>query len=159
MVILKEITETSWLVLSDKEKERIGLLSAAPTGVYSFLSKDGKHTFENKQKVADFFAENIFDQVVQAEDADKQQNFIKGYPISYPDPVEADIDSPLPLFKKTRQSSVHHCAGYYCLRFPKGWIHSYCPKLSTVEKYEHAGPFKTNTEMKAHLSALRRNDK
>lgn len=159
MVILKEITENSWLVLTDEEKEKIGLLSSTPNGNFTLLSKEGRLQFENKSKVLDFFEENVFDRVVISEGGEEQEYFVGGYPIDYQLPVEADIKSELPLFKKTKTSKVHHCAGYYCLKFPKGWIHSFCPKLSTVEKYEYAGPFKTKTEMKAHLSALKRNDK
>ena len=159
MVILKEITENSWLVLSDEEQERIGLLSSTPKGIYSLLSKDGRIEFQDRKEVLDFFEENVFDRVQVPECGQEQEFFIKGYPIDYKNPIEADIDSELPLFKKTKTSRVHHCAGYYCLKFPKGWIHSFCPKLSTIEKYEYAGPFMTKTEMKAHLSALKRNDK
>lgn len=159
MVILKEITENSWLVLSDKEKERIGLLSSTPNGSYTLLSKDGRVNFEDRSLVINFFEEDVFDRVIIPDGGPEQEFFIKGYPINYDGPVEADIESELPLFKKTKTSKVHHCAGYYCLKFPKGWIHAFCPKLSTVEKYEFAGPFMTQTEMKAHLSALKRNDK
>lgn len=159
MVILKEITEHSWIVLTDEEKEKIGLLSATPNGTFTLLSKEGKVQFENREKVLSFFEEDVFHRVVSANENKDQQSFIKSFPIDYATPVEADFASDLPLFKKTKSSKVHFCAGYYCLKFPRGWIHSFCPKFSTVEKYEYAGPFKTKTEMKAHLSILRRNDK
>lgn len=162
MVLLKEITEKSWIVLTDNEQERIGLLSCNPNG-FTLISRDGKVSFASEQDVKDFFEEDIFQNIVQPTmAAEAKEYFIKGYPVDFDGPFEADpaeIDNNLPLFTKTKSSKVYHCAGYYCILFPKGWTHSFCPKLSTLDKYKYTGPFKTEMEMKAHLSTLKQNDK
>ena len=49
-----------------------------------------------------------------------------------------------------------YAAGYYIIKFDKGWVRSFCPKLVTLEKYEHKGPFKTELEMRAELSNVNR---
>ena len=54
-----------------------------------------------------------------------------------------DVKSKLPLFTKSEKSKSLYCAGYYTIRFEKGWVKSFCPKLITVERYEYRGPFKT----------------
>jgi hypothetical protein len=50
-----------------------------------------------------------------------------------------------------------YCAGYYIIRFDKGWVKSFCPKLITIERYENRGPFKTEFEMKQVLSNVKSN--
>ena len=56
-----------------------------------------------------------------------------------------------PLFSKSNNPKSLYCAGYYCIRFEKGWVKSFCPKLITLERYEYRGPFKTDIEMRLEL--------
>ena len=161
MVILKEITEKSWLVLSEGEQERIGLLSSNPSG-FVLLAKDGKVNFATEEEVREFFEEDIFDKIITPTIQQEKEFFVKGFPVDFDNPFEADAEdevSDLPLFTKTKASKVYHCAGYYCIKFPRGWIHSFCPKLATLDKYQYVGPFRTKMEMKSHLSMLKKNDK
>ena len=160
MVIqLKEITDNSWLVMTEKEQEKIGLLSGNRMGEYTLLSKDGKVNFASEQEVREFFEEDIFNNVVVTPLAIATETTIKGYPVDFDTPFVADEEdkiSELPLFTKTKTSKVYHCAGYYCIKFPKGWTQSFSPKLSTLKKYEYIGPFKTEMEMKTNLSILKK---
>lgn len=158
MVILKEITDNSWLILSEDDQERIGLLSSNPNG-FVLLARDGKVNFATKQDVEEFFEEDVFSKIIQPVVVQQKEYFIKGYPVDFDNPFEPELDSELPLFTKTKNSKVYHCAGYYCILFPKGWTHSFCPKQATLDKYQYVGPFKTEMEMKSHLSMLKQNDK
>lgn len=63
-----------------------------------------------------------------------------------------DIKRKLPLFTKSDKSKSVYCAGYYIIKFNKGWVKSYCPKLITIERYESKGPFRTELEMRQQLS-------
>jgi len=63
-----------------------------------------------------------------------------------------DVVKKLPLFTKSEKSKSLYCAGFYIIRFEKGWVKSFCPKLITVERYPYQGPFKTNLEMRTALS-------
>jgi len=44
-----------------------------------------------------------------------------------------------------------YCAGYYIIKFDKGWVRSFCPKLVTLESYDYKGPFKTEFTMREEL--------
>ena len=65
-------------------------------------------------------------------------------------------------FKKTDKyedancylSKSLYCAGYYTIKFEKGWVKSFCPKLITVERYQYCGPFKAELEMRTELSRV-----
>jgi hypothetical protein len=63
-----------------------------------------------------------------------------------------NVQKRLPLFTKSPESKSIYCAGYYIIKFDKGWVKSLCPKLITIERYESKGPFKTELEMKQVLS-------
>jgi len=62
-----------------------------------------------------------------------------------------DVKRKLPLFTKSIKSKSLYCAGYYIIKFNKGWVKSFCPKLITLERYNYQGPYKTNFEMKNAL--------
>ena len=65
-----------------------------------------------------------------------------------------DIKRRLPLFTKSDKSKSLYCAGYYTIKFEKGWVKSFCPKLITLERYDYRGPFKTELEMRTELSRV-----
>lgn len=157
-VKLKPITETSWLVLGDTDETRIGLLTEI-RDEYVLMAQGEKKKFLSRKEVNKYFEENVFDNVVEtvAEEPVQKDYYINGYPVDFDSPNEVIIKgNKLPLFSKKATSDVYYSAGYYCLHFPKNWMPAYCPKLSTLETYEYAGPFKSEMEMKSNLVKLRK---
>ena len=46
-----------------------------------------------------------------------------------------NVQKKLPLLQKSKKSKSLYCAGYYyIIKFDKGWVRSFCPKLVTLEK-------------------------
>lgn len=157
-VKLKPITETSWLVLGDTDDTRIGLLTEIRDN-YVLMAQGEKTQFLNRKEVNKFFKEDVFENVVQTEAVEdvKKDYFINGYPVDFDSPNEVILKgNKLPLFSKKATSEVYYSAGYYCLHFPKNWMPAFCPKLSTLETYEYAGPFKSELEMRSNLTKLRK---
>jgi hypothetical protein len=60
------------------------------------------------------------------------------------------------LFTKSNASKSVYCAGYYAIKFDKGWVKSFCPKLITIQRYENRGPFRTELELKQELVNVNR---
>lgn len=157
-VKLKTITETSWLVIGDTEDIRIGLLTEARDR-YVLMVKGEKKQFLNRKEVNGYFKEDIFRNTSNIEESTdiKKDYYVSGYPVDFDNPHEVILKgNTLPLFSKKSTSDVYYSAGYYCLHFPKNWMPAYCPKLSTLENYKYAGPFKSEVEMRAHLVKLRK---
>lgn len=157
-VKLKPITETSWLVLGDTDETRIGLLTEI-RDKYVLMAQGEKKSFLSRKEVNTYFEENIFDNVAEPTvEAEVQKDYyINGYPVDFDGPNEVIIKgNKLPLFSKKATSDVYYSAGHYCLNFPKNWMPAFCPKLSTLETYEFAGPFKTEMEMRSNLVKLRK---
>lgn len=157
-VKLKTITETSWLVIGDTEDTRIGLLTEA-RDKYVLMVKGEKRQFLNRREVNKYFMEDIFSNIASTDEPGdiKKDYFVNGYPVDFDNPHEVILKgNSLPLFSKKLASNIYYSAGHYCLNFPKNWMPAYCPKLSTLENYEYAGPFKSEIEMRTQLVKLRR---
>jgi hypothetical protein len=137
-----------WIV--EKDKERIGTLSWDEDR-YVFSSTEETSFFNNKNEVKKKFGIEIhWDEPTPPTEQDKE---VHGFPTSVvPFNSMYDVQRKLPLFTKSEKSKSLYAAGYYIIRFEKGWVKSFCPKLITVERYDFKGPFKTSIEMKQELS-------
>ena len=69
-----------------------------------------------------------------------------------------DIRRKIPVFTKTPKSRTLHAAGFYIIHFEHGWVHSFCPKVSTLDLNEHQGPFKDKLEMRERLRKVHASD-
>lgn len=69
-----------------------------------------------------------------------------------------DVKKKLPLYAKSDKSKSRYCAGYYTIKFRKGWVKSYCPKLITLDRYPFHGPFKSELDMKSMLNTIKKNE-
>jgi len=145
----KEIVKDKfWIVENDGV--RVGTLSISEDQ-YMLSSKDGTRFFKNtKQLQKNFDARINWTELEITEVVSKEVN---GFATSCtPYNSMFDVKRKLPLFTKSEKSKSLYCAGYYIIRFDKGWVKSFCPKLITVERYETKGPFKTELEMRQELS-------
>lgn len=149
------IPNKEWIIKAGNQK--VGSISRVKKG-YVFL-KNGYHislkTFEEiVQKIGVTALDNSFQKV--------KEEFLEGKtPTIYDFPCNSapfnpvyNIQKKLPLFSKSNKSKCQYCAGYYVIKFRKGWVKSFCPKLITLERYKYCGPFKTENEMKLMLNNL-----
>ena len=93
IIQLKEITDDSWLVITEKEQEKIGLLSTSRNGSFTLLPKGGKVNFEDKDEVTTFLAEDIFANVLTTKIVQDEKFYVKGYPVDFDHPYEADSEA------------------------------------------------------------------
>lgn len=144
-----------WIVENDNE--RIGTLSWNDDR-YMFSSKIETCFFDNKKQMKKKFGVDIVwseqENVMNVLDKDL---LVYGFPCSVnPYNTMYDVKRKLPLFTKSDKSKSAYCAGYYIIKFDKGWVKSFCPKLITIERYDYKGPFKTDLEMRQELSRVNR---
>jgi hypothetical protein len=144
-----------WIVEQDENK--VGVLKLNEQRKYIFSSKDTVTVFDNKKKLFETFGTGFFVAKTKKVDAVPEDKEIHGYPTSAaPYNPMFDVKRHLPLFTKSNKSKSVYCAGYYIIKFDKGWVKSFCPKLITVERYQYEGPFKTELEMKQRLNNANR---
>ena len=142
-----------WIVEDNGEK--IGTMSWNDDR-YMFSSSAETCFFDNTKQMKKKFGVDIVW-------SDKESNTnsaaldVNGFPTSVsPFNSMFDVKRKLPLFTKSEKSKSLYCAGYYIIKFDKGWVKSFCPKLITVERYKYQGPFKTDLEMRQELSRANR---
>lgn len=146
----KEILKNKfWIV--ESEGERVGTLSVSEDKQYMLSDTSGTRFFSNlKQLKNNFDSEISWTTVKEDVVIDKE---VHGFPASCtPYNPMFDVKQKLALFTKSPKSKSLYCAGYYIIKFDKGWVKSFCPKLITVERYETKGPFKSEIEMRQALS-------
>jgi hypothetical protein len=140
-----------WII--ENNEERIGTMSWNDDR-YMFSSQVETCFFDNKRQMKQRFgADIIWNDVTPNKEVDTESAYmVHGFPTSVrPHNTVFDIKRKLPLFTKSDSSKSSYCAGYYIIRFEKGWVKSFCPKLITIERYESKGPFKSEMEMRLEL--------
>jgi hypothetical protein len=143
-----------WIV--EQNGEKIGTLSKKENNRFVLSSKDGSSFFGKKEEIIKAFGKDFFQAKIKTTMSNEVVRDVYSYPTScHPYNPMFNVQKKLPLFTKSPDSKSLYCAGYYVIRFDKGWVKSFCPKLITIERYENKGPFKTELEMKQVLSNAR----
>jgi hypothetical protein len=144
------IPNKEWIL--EKDKEKIGSIAKSKKG-YSFLRKGHNIVFKNLKQIEEELGIDLLEKKVPKFEIEPASYTIYEYPCSSKpfEPVY-NVKKKLPLFAKSLKSKSQYCAGYYVIKFRKGWVKSFCPKLITLQRYQFQGPFKTELEMKQRLS-------
>lgn len=146
---MKKISDGAWVLhqggspvgFIHQEGKKYRLLTTEDNTEYDSL-EDIKKSIGGK--VSDLIAQESDDGEAEAVSA------IDGFPVKHANiTVERGGDRPVYLRGKTQ-----HGAGYWCIKFSKRWVPSFCPLLKTIEQYESMGPYKNRFEMMANLSTL-----
>lgn len=147
------IPNKEWIVEDNGQK--IGSISKKKKG-YDFLKKGKRWEFNTLEEVKTELGLTVLDGGFSKKITSDNTNYlIYDYPCSSkPFSPLYNIKKKLPLFAKSLKSQSLYCAGYYVIKFRKGWVKSFCPKLITLERYPFHGPFKYEQDMKNMLNIL-----
>jgi hypothetical protein len=142
------IKDKFWIV--ERDGNKVGTISVDDER-FMFSDKNGVKYFDNKKQLEKKLGKTVFERNDDVE-AEVEQ-IVHGYPTSAtPYNAMFNVKQGLPLFTKSAKSSSLYCAGYYIIRFDKGWVKSFCPKLITLERYNFKGPFKDSVTMRQELA-------
>ena len=146
------IDDKFWIV--EEQGTRVGTLRKNEDK-FILSNEQGIKVYANKKSITNEFGKDFFVAKILKEADNALPNEVQGFSSSTkPHNAMYDIQKKLPLFTKSSDSKSLYCAGYYVIRFEKGWVKSFCPKLITLQRYEYKGPFKTDLEMKQVLSRV-----
>lgn len=149
----KPIIDEKFWIVEGSDGVRIGTLRKNEENRFVLSSKGGVKVYKDKKSVSKDFGNDFFVAKIVKEADDANELEVHGFPTSLkPHNSMFDIKRRLPLFTKSSDSKSLYCAGYYVIRFNKGWVKSFCPKMITLQRYDYKGPFKTELEMKQVLS-------
>lgn len=148
----KPIIEGKYWIIEDNGV-KVGILQKNEFNKFVLSSKTGSNCYNKKEELTKQFGSDFFQKITISKIQDPIEHEVHGFPTSCkPFNPMFNVQKRLPLFTKSKQSKSIYCAGYYLIRFDKGWVKSFCPKLITVERYEYQGPFKTELEQKAVMA-------
>ena len=140
-----------WIVENNGEK--FATLRKNEDQRFVLSNEEGVVFFKNKKHIENEFGVDFFLPFEFKKDKTTDDFVVHGFPTSCrPFNKMYDIQRKIPLFTKSKDSKSLYSAGYYIIRFNKGWVKSFCPKLITLQRYDYKGPFKTELEMKQTLS-------
>jgi hypothetical protein len=140
-----------WIV--EKDGNRFATLRKNEDDRFVLSNESGVKIYPSKESLTKQFGKDFFIAKIVKESRDSEENEVHGFPTSVkPHNAMFDIQRKLPLFTKSGDSKSLYCSGYYVIRFDKGWVKSFCPKLITLQRYEYKGPFKTELEMRQVLA-------
>ena len=145
------IPNKSWLL--ERDGRKVGTLNKERSS-YSILKNGNKIAIGTVKDVKEKLGIVFFD-VVKPVKSETKEYAVYDFPCgSKPFGSVYDIRKRLPIYAKSTKSKSQYCAGYYVIKFRKGWVKSFCPKLITLDRYPFHGPFKTEVEMKQMLTTL-----
>lgn len=145
------IADKFWIVEQDGNK--VATLRKNDDDRFVMSNESGIKIYETKESLTKEFGKKFFTVKIVKEADHSLPNEVHGFPTSTtPHNPLYDVKRKLPLFTKSEDSKSLYCAGYYTIKFDKGWVKSFCPKLITLQRYAYNGPFKTELEMKQVLA-------
>jgi hypothetical protein len=145
-----------WIIEQDGEK--VATLHKKENNKFVLSSTTGEVMFNKKDDLVKQFGNGFFLSNDKVKVTTLEPKECHGYPtVCKPYNSMYDVRRKLPLFTKSNASKSLYCAGYYIIKFNKGWVKSFCPKAITIERYPFKGPFKNEIEMKAILSNAKSN--
>ena len=146
----KEIVKNKFWIVQDKG-QNIGTISFNDEQ-YMLSDASGSRFFTDTNDLEKTLQTSVSWQQLEIKES-KPTKEVNTFPTStHPYNSMFDVKRKLPLFTKSKKSKSLYCAGYYIIKFEKGWVRSYCPKLLTLERYPFKGPFRTILEMKTELA-------
>tara|TARA_E500000318_G_scaffold13458_2_gene12655 strand:- start:134 stop:637 length:504 start_codon:yes stop_codon:yes gene_type:complete len=137
-----------WII--EHNGSRIGTIQRHDQNQFIVTGTDSSIANLTLAEVEDKF--DLFEPIneVEPQSSDK---IVYGYPAKHtPYNAVFDVKHQLPLYSKSPNSDNMYAAGYYCVKFPKGWVKGFCPKLATIQGNEFRGPFKTVIEQRKVFS-------
>lgn len=151
------VPDKEWLVTENQYK--LGSISKSKKGYY-FLRQGKAIQFKSLAEAKEKLGIVLFEESVKKTKKSVSDGYlIYDFPCSSKpyEPVY-NIKKKLPLFAKSAKSKSQYCAGYYIIKFRKGWVKSFCPKLITLDRYPYYGPFKTEMDMKNQLNKINKHE-
>ena len=148
---LKKITENSWI--ANANGTPIAFINKCEHD-FLFVTDESKQRFPDLPAIEKFLGGKLTEQIVEASAGLEGEiaGDINGFPIKHQNIVVED-EGVRPVYLRGK---TQHVAGYWCIRFSKRWVPSFCPLLRTIEQYQSAGPFKDRLGMMSELTALNR---
>lgn len=149
-----EVIPDKFWITYDANGNKTGTMKISPEDGFYF------HYFSDGSESLAYFIDDIhemFEFEGKPELSSWHQKHVFGYPIGDFETFKIQEKDNLPCFTKTATSKIYFAAGHYGINFDNGgWMDSFCPKVSTLRKYQYIGPFKTELDVNLAIQRKKR---
>lgn len=154
MKIAKSIIKNKFWVV-EQDGEQVATIQSYPDGV-SYVQDNNREKFGSVKLLKTKHNISFSNDKVKKRAPTVFE--VSGYPCdTRPYNALFNLSKKLPVFTKTAASKSFYCAGHYLIKFAADYVHTFCPKLITLNRYEFLGPFVTKQEMREVAKSLKEN--
>lgn len=142
MIVAKPVVDNQFWILREDDR-KVGNITATDDG-YAVKIENNTTKFKNISMIAQ---RGIVFEAVGNKKPKTDLSRVHGFPAAgrVYNPTW-DVRQGLPLYTKTRKSKSWFCGGWYRIKQHRTWEVVLCPKLITVQRYPHQGPFYTQDQ-------------
>ena len=152
MITAKSIVKDTFWAL-EQDGKHVGILRKLVDDLFLVSSQNGEQVFRKKDELEAIGLEFFENADITPTISSAAGMSVRGFPTNcLPFNPVYNIQTKLPMFTKSEKSKSVYCAGHYIIKFDKGWVKSFCPKLITIDRYPYKGPFKTEHELKQEIA-------
>lgn len=152
-ITLRVLTDNSWLAWQGDTRQALVVQTADKL---LWVTAQGAREFQDQNHLEQ--AMNIELEVLEPQQEqvqDLEQQIVQGFPVKHWPVFNVSTTTPI-TYTKTATSKTAYAAGYWAFLFAAGWTGSWCPKLQTLQDYQHIGPFTSKLEMQTAINAKNR---
>lgn len=151
LIAKQVIKDKFWVV--EHDGQQVATIQTTPEGV-TFVYKEQRENFVSIKLLS-----NKYNITIAKEHSKRRPEIshdVYGFPCDgKPHNLLLNIAKRLPVYSKTPKSKSYYCAGHYLIKINTEYIHAYCPKLITLNRYEFIGPFLTKSAAKTYLKDMK----
>ena len=152
MKIAKSIVKNKFWVV-EQDGEQVATIQSCPGGV-SYVQDNTREKFATVNLLKT--KHNISFSNERSKKRTVNSFEVSGYPCdARPFNALFNLSKKLPVYTKSASSKSFYCAGHYLIKFAADYVHTFCPKLITLNRYEFLGPFVSKQEMKEVAKSLK----
>lgn len=137
-----ELLKNEFWIVTDND-DLVGTVSVEEDRLF-YTGKGGRGFFDNAMQLQNAMGVDIEN---SKKAVDQELLEVEGFPtVAVPGSVYYDVHKKIYFYTKSSSSSCLYAAGYFLTKKENRDVVLFCPKLTTLEKYEYIGPFKTPDE-------------
>jgi hypothetical protein len=151
VLIAKPVVKNKFWILEDSGQKVATIQAVDEGGSVALVFGTKRELFASFKMLKNKY--NI--QIAQSEHKKKHLPEVHGFPVqgrAYN--AVYDLQQRIPIYTKDNKSKCFFCAGYYWIFQNNEWSQSFCPKLITVKRYQHIGPFHSEQELQENQPCL-----
>lgn len=134
----KPLTESAF-ILSTNDGERFGILLKKQNEI-QLVTSDNINIFTDISDLENLLGSEIhFSSPVSH--VESKNTEVNGYPVKHEEVFEVETGN-ITTYKSSPNSKTKWVPGWWGIRFTRGYIAFFCPKLATLIENEYVGPFK-----------------